>query len=221
MQELVLINKNSIIIQTLNDLIYEDSRKNFEADSGLKLDCESADYNRSVGSFWLNGVAFQKFPNEFYEGILNNVQTYIAAKEKRETTEPTFKELKTNKLKELDTKFLQWYEDDATVTSSLGFVADSDARAMMDVSGLVTTLEATPEEQRSTVAFMDHDNQPHMLTLEQMKTVQLEIIKNGQSSYAQKWAYRTAIEAAEDAEALAGIKIVFTGEDFRTNEATE
>ena len=127
---------------------------------------------------------------------------------------PTLEELKVQKLNELEQKFLSWYETDATVTSSLGFVADSGARAMMDTSGLVTTLEAQPEEARGTVAFMDHDNVPHQLTLEQMKTVNLEIIQNGQSAYAQKWALRTAIEAAETTEAVNAITIEFHGEDF-------
>ena len=127
---------------------------------------------------------------------------------------PTLEEVKAQKLAELEQKFLAWYETDATVTSSLGFVADSDARAMMDTSGLVTTLEAQPEEARGTVAFMDRNNVPHQLTLEQMKTVNLEIIQNGQSAYAQKWALRTAIEAAETTEAVNAIEIEFHGEDF-------
>lgn len=55
---------------------------------------------------------------------------------------PSLEEVKTQKLAELESKFLAWYEMEATVTSSLGFVADSDSRAMMDTSGLVTTLEA-------------------------------------------------------------------------------
>ncbi len=127
---------------------------------------------------------------------------------------PTLEEVKTQKLAELEQKFLAWYETDATVKSSLGFVADSDARAMMDTSGLVTTLEAQSAETRGTVAFMDHNNVAHQLTLEQMKTVNLEIIQNGQSAYAQKWTMRTAIEQAQDVEAVNAISIEFHGEDF-------
>lgn len=129
--------------------------------------------------------------------------------------DPTVDEVRAQKLSELEQKFLAWYEQDATVTSSLGFVADSDARAMMDTTGLVTTLEAMPAETRSTVAFMDASNQAHALTLEQMKTVQLEIIQNGQSAYAQKWAFREAINSAETVEALNAIAVEFHGEDFR------
>ena len=127
---------------------------------------------------------------------------------------PTLDELKTAKLAELDTAFMSWYEDKATVTTSLGFVADSDARAMMDVNGLVTTLESQPAETRDTVAFMDANNEAHLLTLESLKQVQLEIIENGQSAYQQKWAIRTAIENAQTKEELEAIEIVFTAEDF-------
>ena len=127
---------------------------------------------------------------------------------------PSIDELKTEKLYQLDSAFLRWYETDAVVTSSLGFVADSDSRAMMDVNGLVTTLESQPAETRSTVAFMDHDNQPHLLTLDQLKTVQLEIIQNGQSAYQQKWTLRTAIEQASTKEELDAIEIVFAAEEY-------
>lgn len=100
---------------------------------------------------------------------------------------PSLAEVKQSKLDELDFAFRQWYEKDATVASSLGFVADSDSRAMTDVSGLVTVLESQPESSRSTVSFMDHDNVAHDLTLDELKTVQLEIIQNGQAAYSQKW----------------------------------
>ncbi len=127
---------------------------------------------------------------------------------------PAIDDVKAAKLAELDAAFMAWYEKDATVTTSLGFVADSDSRAIMDVSGLVTALEAQPVETRGTVGFMDHENSPHLLTLDQLKTVRLEIIKNDQSAYAQKWAYRSQIENAESVEALQAMSFTFTGEDF-------
>lgn len=128
--------------------------------------------------------------------------------------EKTLDEVRASKLSELDSAFISWYEDKATVTTSLGFVADSDARAMMDVNGLVTTLEAQPAETRATVAFMDANNEPHLLSLEQLKTVQVEIIQNGQSAYQQKWALRTAIESAQTKEELETIEIKFVAEDY-------
>ena len=127
---------------------------------------------------------------------------------------PTLEEVKAKKTAVLERAFLQWYEQDATVTSSLGFVADSDVRAVTDVSGLITVAESTPDAAKSTVAFMDHENVPHMLTFENLKTLQLEIIQNGQSAYQQKWALRTAIEGAEDADAVNAVEIKFEGLDF-------
>lgn len=132
--------------------------------------------------------------------------------------EPTLEELKSTKFSQLERAFLQWYEQDAVVTSSLGFVADSDVRAVTDVSGLITVAEATPSESRTTVAFMDHNNEAHMLSLDQLKTLQLEIIQNGQSAYQQKWQIRTAIEEAAGKDALDAIEIKFTGLDFTVTE---
>ena len=133
--------------------------------------------------------------------------------------EPTIEEVKAHKLSELERAFLQWYEKDAVVASSLGFVADSDVRAVTDVEGLITVSEATPEESRSTVAFMDHENVPHMLSLEQLKTLHLEILQNGQSAYKQKWSLRASIEGAETAEAVNAVEIKFEGLDFSKAEA--
>ena len=128
--------------------------------------------------------------------------------------EKTLEEVRTAKLSELDSAFMQWYEKDATVTTSLNFVADSDARAKMDVDGLVIKMERETAETRTTTVFMDAYNQPHELSLDQIKIVQLEIIKNGQSAYQQKWALRTAIQGAQSKEDLDAIEIVFTAEDF-------
>lgn len=133
--------------------------------------------------------------------------------------EPTLDELKQEKLNDLEYRFKRWYEQDAVVTSSLGFVADSDARAVTDVTGLITVAQSTPAESRSAVAFMDHENQAHMLDLDQLKTLQLEIIQNGQSAYQQKWTMRSAIETAENEEALSNLEIAFVGLDF-SKEAT-
>lgn len=133
--------------------------------------------------------------------------------------EPSLEEVKSFKLQELERAFLQWYEKDAVVTSSLGFVADSDVRAVTDVSGLIAVAEASPEESRTTVEFMDHENVPHMLTFEQLKTLHLEILQNGQSAYQQKWSLRTQIEEAQDAGAVESVEIKFNAEDFSATES--
>lgn len=120
--------------------------------------------------------------------------------------EPTLEELKDKRLKELDRAFSRWRNDGAALVSSLGFTADADQRAMIDVSGLVA-LEAP-------AVFMDANNQPHELTAEQIKTLHREIIQSGNQAYQTKWAFRTLIEEASDAEALNGIEIEFVPVSF-------
>lgn len=174
-------------------------------------------------AFAVKQAIFEKtrlaFGPEPVEGKVEFWAQYDVTYTEEPTPEPTLDELKANKLTDVDNSFLQWYEQDAVVTSSLGFVADSDVRAMMDVSGLITTLEASSQDSSATVAFMDHNNVPHMLTLEQMKTVQLEIIQNGQSAYTQKWTMRTAIDSAQNKEELDAIDIEFKALNF--SEASE
>ena len=66
---------------------------------------------------------------------------------------------------------------------------------------------------------MDANNQPHLLTLEELQTLQIEIIQNGQDAYTQKWTIRAAIEAAESKEALDKIEIKFVALDFSKEAA--
>ena len=127
--------------------------------------------------------------------------------------EPSLEDTKSVKLRELERKFLDWYEIGATMVSSLGYECDSDARAMMDVNGLVITAETT-ETQAYSTTFMDANNQPHKVGFEQLKTIQLEIIAAGQAAYQEKWTLRTQILAAETKEALEAIEIAFTKQDF-------
>lgn len=124
-------------------------------------------------------------------------------------TQPTIDVLKAQKIALLDRAFMQWRNDGATLISSLGFTTDCDERAMIDVNGLVTVCG-----ESQTVVFMDADNQPHELSLEQLKVLQTEIIQSGNLAYKVKWQLRSAIESAENKEALDAIAIRFTPVDF-------
>lgn len=123
-----------------------------------------------------------------------------------------FADLKTQKEYELDQAFLAWYNSGAYLISSLGFKADSDARAFADVDGLILT--ANSGQAKDAIIFMDYDNVPRQVTVDQLQTLKLEIAMNGQASYQQKWELRQAIEAATDQKALDAIKIEFNPSDF-------
>ncbi len=120
--------------------------------------------------------------------------------------DPTLAEVKEQKLAELSSAFTAWRTDGATLISSLGFEADADEKANDDVAGLVTL--------GASATFMDADNQPHELTIDQLKILQKEIIESGVSAYETKWAYRNAINSAETVDAVTSISIAFQPKDF-------
>lgn len=128
--------------------------------------------------------------------------------------EQTVEEARSEKMRALDSAFTSWYEDGATLKSSLGFEADSDSRAMQDVNSLVTALEAQATFSDSGVVFMDAKNEGHQLTLDQLKILQLEIIASGNAAYQEKWKLRDAIEKAKTKEELEKIEIAFHPADF-------
>ena len=119
---------------------------------------------------------------------------------------PTVEEARQRRLIELNRVFADWREDGATIISSLGFEADADERASADVGGLVTFGESA--------IFMDAENQPHELTLDQLKVLQKEIIQSGISAYETKWAFRNEINSADSVDTLNSIYISFEPKDF-------
>lgn len=134
--------------------------------------------------------------------------------------EKTVEEVRTEKKRALDSAFTSWYEDGATLKSSLGFEADSDSRAMQDVNGLVTAAESratfADTESGGGLIFMDANNVGHQVSIDQLKTLQLEIIQAGLAAYQEKWKLRDAIEKAKTKEELEKIVIAFHPADFST-----
>jgi len=99
-------------------------------------------------------------------------------------------------------------EASGVVQSSVGFAIDANERANRDINGLITGMEATG--QTSTI-FCGADNSFHDVSLEDLKTMLLEIIQYGQRIYAVKWQIRIAIEQAKSMEELAAINVSFEG----------
>ena len=124
--------------------------------------------------------------------------------------EPSIEELRDAKLAKLNSIFEE-VRQTAWVMSSLGFKADANETANTNVDGLIKSMTAKNE---ATTLFCDYDNAYHPVTLENLQTLQLEIIQNGQALYAQKWAMRNAINAATKAEEIEAVNILFTMMDF-------
>lgn len=147
--------------------------------------------------------------SKFMDALKNGTTVPMKRYQIVEIPAPSIEELKTAKLTQLETAYLQWRNADAYLVSSLGFPADSDERANSDVNALVYSLEEKPEEARGTTIFRGYDNKFYPLTLEQLKTLKSEIGDNGQYSYQQKWAYEDAVKNATSKEELDAIEFVF------------
>ena len=119
--------------------------------------------------------------------------------------------LKARKHNDVKRAFLDWRNNSATLVSSMGFLADSNERANTDVSGLLVAYE---DKQGELVTFRDANNAFHMLTYSQVKTLQKEIIANGNFAYEQKWQMDSLIDKATSEDELDAIEIAFVGKDF-------
>lgn len=119
--------------------------------------------------------------------------------------------LRTWKHNAIKNAFLIWRENQATLISSLGFKADSNERANSDVSGLLVAYE---DNQEALITFRDADNEFHSLTYAQVKTLQKEIIENGNHAYSQKWALDAQVDSATTKEEIDAIVVKFEGKDF-------
>lgn len=131
----------------------------------------------------------------------------------KQIPETPIKDLRLAKLEELETAFLDYRTAKTTfVESSLGFKANSNSTAYMDVDGLIGILEAQKEagQENPTITFMDFDNMPHALTVEDLKTLKNEISANGTRAYGVKWTLREQINAASSKDELDSIVIDFS-----------
>ncbi len=122
---------------------------------------------------------------------------------------PTLDELKQNKLEAIKTAFLAASET-AHCMSSVGFEIDANETANRDINGLIVVMEARGKE---TELFRAYDNTFHEVTLDDLKTMLVEISEHGQKLYARKWQLEVSIQAATTAEELDAITITFDGVD--------
>lgn len=112
------------------------------------------------------------------------------------------------KLDELNVKLEETKTSSAAhITSSTGYVVNANTTAKQNIDGLITAMTA---QNLSTVNFMTFDNTLAELTLEQLKTLQLELISYGNNLYAKKWSLRAQIEACTTKEEVDAIVIDYS-----------
>ena len=123
--------------------------------------------------------------------------------------EVSLEEAKAEKLEAVKTAFLAASET-AHCKSSVGFEIDANETANRDINGLIVVMEARGKE---TELFRAYDNTFHEVTLDDLKTMLVEISEHGQKLYARKWQLEVSIQAATTAEELDAITITFEGVD--------
>ena len=136
MQDLIIYNENQVIIQA-NSRTYQETKENFLADYEEKVNYQTIDYNRTTQTCWLNGEAFQAYPNTVCEDILNSIDTLLEKQAKREYIVPTIDELKAIKLSEVDA----WTERKITggfISECTGEIVryDSDKDTQLTIQGI-------------------------------------------------------------------------------------
>ena len=118
--------------------------------------------------------------------------------------------IRSKKVNELASAFKK-INSNATIVSSLGFTIDAGETANRDINGLITVMEATG---LNSTQFCDANNEFHVVSLADCKTMLLEIIQNAQALYQQKWAYRDYIASEENIADLSNLTIEFTTLSF-------
>lgn len=153
----------------------------------------AADYDRAVApyvQFWTTEKARREAEKAAQEAEYNRIEN-----------------VKARKLAELNRAMEEAkVSSSVSIKSSVGYTVNANTTAKQNVDGLITAMTATG---RDTVSFMTYDNQLINMTLEQLKTIQLELIRYGNNLYARKWGLRSQIEACKTKEEVDAIVISY------------
>lgn len=214
MQDLIIYNENQVIIQA-NSKTYQETKENFLADYEKEVNYQTIDYNRTTQTCWLNGEAFQAYPNTVCEDILNNIDTLLEKQAKREYIVPTIDELKAIKLSEVDT----WTADKITG----GFISectgnpvryDSDRDTQNTVSSDLNTIYLSPEKFNENFpngypmrGYPENTNikQVYFLTKEQLLQWNVDLGIHRGTCKQNGWIKQAEVNAAQSKEELDAI----------------
>ncbi len=188
-----------------------------DATNGIPTEPESIDWAAGVqtrpdGSFVVtkNGFPYhipantEEFAAEFAQAsaFALDHSDLVAPEPQPEFLPPTLEELRAKKLRDIQRAFAAT-ETEGHVLSSLGFEINANERANRDIAGLIIMMTATGQEQ---TLFCDYNNIMQPVSLENLRTLQMEVIGYGQELYAKKWALRDRAMAATTPEELAALR---------------
>lgn len=198
MQDLIIYNQKEVIIQT-NGKIYQENKENFIADYGKAIEYEAIDYNRDTKCCCLNGNAFQKYPNDVCEDILNSIDVLLANKEKREYVVPTLDELKTQKLTELKT--IRDTEEVKPIEYN-GNLFDYDDKARDRINSAIIALDITGQSIEWTTA----DNTNVLVTADDLRGVVANVAVRSNTMHVKYRQLKEQVNACANKEEIDAIQ---------------
>lgn len=214
MQDLIIYNESQVLVQS-SGKTYQETKENFLADYEEKVNYQTIDYNRTTQTCWLNGEAFQAYPNTVCEDILNSIDTLLENQAKREYIAPTIDELKAIKLLEVD----GWTADKITG----GFISectgkpvryDSDRDTQNTVSSDLNTIYLSPEKFNENFpngypmrGYPENANikQVYFLTKEQLLQWNVDLGLHRGACKQNGWIKQAEVNAAQSKEELDAI----------------
>lgn len=214
MQDLIIYNESQVLVQS-SGKTYQETKENFLTDYEKKVNYQTIDYNRTTQTCWLNGEAFQAYPNTVCEDILNSIDTLLENQAKREYIAPTIDELKAIKLLEVD----NWTADKITG----GFISrctgspvkyDSDRDTQNTVSSDLNTIYLSPEKFNENFpngypmrGYPENANikQVYFLTKEQLLQWNVDLGLHRGTCKQNGWIKQAEVNAAQSKEELDAI----------------
>lgn len=212
MQDLIIYNENQVIIQA-NSKTYQETKENFLADYEEKVNYQTIDYNRTTQTCWLNGEAFQAYPNTVCEDILNSIDTLLEKQAKREYIVPTIDELKAIKLSEIDA----WTESKITggfISECTGEIVryDSDKDTQLTIQGIALNVstERFKNEYPDGCPVRGYKDGETVKTIQYLNAAQVyrwcaDLSSHIGACKQQGWIKQAQVEAALSKEDLAAI----------------
>lgn len=124
-----------------------------------------------------------------------------------------WKEAKLLDLSKVSAKFEDNKNNDMYFTSVLGFRCNGDRRTATNIAGLISTYDLPPNSSKE-VQYRDYDNEIQSLNKEQLQTLYLEHLANGNNLYQQKWTKEESIKAATSLDELNAVSLDFEMANF-------
>ena len=210
------------VVAHLDDKCYTDTLSDFYSDY-KKCDFSSIrnmQHNFASGEIIIDDEHVESDPfEEIGLDALNKIDELLDKQNKRRNPPPATleeaQELKLEELAQVTALFENNLNKDMYFTSSLGFKVNGDRRTRSNIEDLIAFTQTFP------VAYRDYDNVMRNVTENDLRTMLVEHITNGNNLYQTKWLLESQIQECTTIEEVNAIEIKFEMMDFSNTESEE